>query len=100
MSITEKKIEILEQIGATNLLDRTLNKLIMLQIARYQMAIQQIVPELETFEKRFHMTSDECYAQFNAGTLGDDEDFFEWVSLYENVLLYQERLNLLGVSVS
>ena len=52
------------------------------------MAIQQIRPELEVFEKRFKMSSEECYAQFTAGTLGDDGDIFEWVSLYENVLLY------------
>ena len=100
MSVLEKKIEILEQIGAGSILDRTLSKLIAIQIARYQMAIQQITPELKAFEKRFNMPSEECYSKFNAGKLGDDGDIFEWVSLYENVLLYQERLNLLGVSSS
>lgn len=99
MNVAEKK-EILERIGAGQLLDRTLNKLIMIQLARYQKAIQQIEPELRAFEKRFHMASDECYEKFTAGELGDDGDIFEWVSLYENVLLYQERLNLLGVSTS
>ncbi len=100
MNVAERKVEILERIGAGQVLDRTLNKLIVIQLARYQMAIRQIEPELEAFEKRFQMSSDECYEKFNAGELGDDGDIFEWVSLYENVLLYQERLNMLGVSSS
>ena len=98
MSVAEKKIEMLEQIGAGPILERTLSKLIAIQIARYRMAIEQLRPDLAVFEKRFNMSSEACYAEFTAGTLGDDGDIFEWVSLYENVLLYQKRLNLLEVS--
>ncbi len=89
MSIAEEKIEVLEQIGAGPILERTLSKLIAIQIARYRMALEQLKPDLTIFEKRFHMSSEECYAQFRAGTLGDDGDIFEWVSLYESVLLYR-----------
>lgn len=98
MNVAEKKIEVLEQIGAGPILERTLSKLIAIQVARYRMAIEQIQPDLEEFESRFNMSSEECYTQFTAGTLGDDGDIFEWISMYENVLLYQKRLDLLGVS--
>lgn len=100
MHIAEKKIKMLEQIGAGNVIERTLNKLIAIQTSRYQMAIQQITPDLKAFEKRFEMSSEECYSRFNSGNMGDDGDIFEWISLYENILLYQKRLNLLGVPTS
>jgi hypothetical protein len=32
------------------------------------------------------------YREFEAGNLGDEGDFFEWSSLYENVLLYESRV--------
>ena len=54
----------------------------------------------KAFEKRFEMSSEECYSRFNSGNMGDDGDIFEWISLYENILLYQKRLNLLGVPTS
>jgi hypothetical protein len=100
MQIAEKKLKILEEIGAGDVIERTLDKLVSIQISRYQMAIQQITPDLKAFERQFEMSSEECYSRFNSGEMGDDGDIFEWVSLYENVLLYQKRLNLLGVSAS
>jgi hypothetical protein len=42
------------------------------------------------------MSSEQFYKTFEAGELGDDEDFFEWSSLYENVLLYKKRIDELG----
>lgn len=91
----QQKIAVLTQLGAERLVDDTISKLITLQMTRYQFAIQQIAQELQAFEKKFKMSSQECYQQFNNGMLGDDADVFEWVGLYENVLLYQKRLEML-----
>ncbi len=38
------------------------------------------------------MSSEECYQRFQSGELGDDGDIFEWVALYENVVLYRKRI--------
>ena len=38
------------------------------------------------------MASELFYERFEAGDLGDKEDFFEWSSLYENVLLFEKRI--------
>jgi len=98
-STAQQKIAVLTQIGADELVENTINKLITIQIARYQTALQQITRELEEFEKKFKMSSEECYQRFNAGELGDGADFFEWTGLYENLLLYRKRLNMLGTVV-
>jgi len=96
INTAQQKIDALIQVGAGNLLENTLRKLIKLQIAHYQNTIKQMTPDLETFERQFKMSSDECYRRFNTGELGDSGDLFEWVSLYENVLLYQQRIRTLG----
>jgi len=73
---SREKIDILLSFGASEELDTSLNKLIAFQIAKYNNNINQIRYELKKFE---------------AGTLGDDADYFEWVRLYENVLLYKQQ---------
>ncbi len=47
---------------------------------------------MEAFEKNYKMSSEVFYREFEAGNLGDEGDFFEWSSLYENVLLYESRV--------
>lgn len=100
MSTSQKKIDILVKIGADAIIDSTLTKLITIQIARYQNTIKQIKAELMEFEKKFNMSSEECYRRFNSGELGDGGDFFEWVGLYENILLYEKRIKILDSAVS
>ena len=95
MISVQQKIAVLTDIGASSLVEQTINKLIAMQIARYQQAIQQITPDILAFEQRFQMSSAESYQRFNAGELGDSADVFEWVSLYENVALYQQRIHML-----
>ena len=40
-----------------------------------------IKEELEGFEKRYEMSSDEFVAKFGHGELGDEQDYFEWWGL-------------------
>lgn len=99
MGISQKKIDVLMEIGASDVIDSTLNKVISIQIAKYQTNIKQINIELEEFEKKFNMSSEECYKRFESGVLGDGGDFFEWVGLYENILLFEKRLEILEAAV-
>ena len=99
MSISQKKIDVLMEIGAGGIVDSTLSKLINIQIARYHSNIEQINTELQEFEKKFDMSSEECYRRFESGELGDGGDFFEWIGLYENILLYKKRIEMLEAAI-
>lgn len=87
-----KKIDALISLGAGEILENTLNKLIHYQLAKYRNNISHIKRELEKFEKNYNMSSEVFHQDFEAGKLGDEGDFFEWSSLYENVLLYEKRI--------
>lgn len=99
MDISQKKIDVLMEIGAGAIIDSTLSKLINIQIARYKVNMEQINKDLKEFEKRFDMSSEEFYRRFESGELGDDGDFFEWIGLYENILLYKKRVEILQEAV-
>ena len=99
MNISQKKIDVLMEIGAGAIIDSTLNKLVNIQIARYRNNIKEISTELEAFEKKFSMSSEACYRRFESGELGDGGDFFEWIGLYENVLLYKKRIEMLEAAI-
>jgi len=92
---SKKKIDILLSFGAGEELDTSLNKMIIFQIAKYRSNIDQIRQDLNGFESKYRMSSEEFFDKFESGKLGDDGDFFEWAGLYENVVLYSQRINSL-----
>lgn len=92
-NMARRKINTLFSIGAGGIVENTLNKLIHYQLAKYRENSGQINRELKKFETRYKMTSRRFYEKFEAGELGDSEDFFEWSSLYENILLFRERID-------
>lgn len=101
-SLTDKskrKIDTLLSFGAYKDLDASLSKLIYFQIAKYQSNINQIHCELSRFEEKYHMTSDDFYQKFKSGKMGDSAEFFEWAGLYENVLLYNDRIRSLEAAL-
>ena len=91
MSNLIEKIEAIEKIGAGKQIDHTLKKWIHLQVQKYTKKIAEIEKELAPFEKQFGMTSQEGHLQYEAGVLGDNADVVEWMGLYDNLCLYQER---------
>ena len=96
---SKKKIDILVSMGAGEAIDRSLNKLIGFQIAKYKNNIDQIRHELDKFEKKFNMASEDFYKKFESGKLGDEGDFFEWCGLYENIILYTNRIKTLEAAL-
>lgn len=95
MSTLQKRIEAMQKIGAEALADQALRKLIHLQLQKYERQLEEVRKELEPFEKQYKMSSEECYRRFMAGELGDAADIMEWMGLYDNALLYQERIKTL-----
>ena len=96
MSSLLEKVEAMEKAGAGDLADQTLRKLIHLQLQKYRKQMEEIQRELAPFEKQYGMRSEECHRRFIAGELGDAADIVEWMGLYDNILLYQERIDTLG----
>jgi hypothetical protein len=91
-NMARRKIDTLFSIGAGGIVENTLNKLIHYQLAKYRDNIERLNRELEKFEILYKMTSSRFYEKFEAGELGDSGDFFEWSGLYENMLLFRERM--------
>jgi hypothetical protein len=92
MSVLHERAEALEKIGAGALADQALLKLIRLHLQKYKKYLTEVRQELEPFEQQYGISSEECYRRFMAGEMGDAADIVEWMGLYDNVLLYRERL--------
>lgn len=90
----------MEKVGAGPLADEALRKLIHLQLQKYEKQLQTALRELEPFERQCGMSSDECHRRFVAGELGDAADIMEWMGLYEDVLLYRERIATLRAAAA
>jgi len=55
-----------------------------------ELAIHQLENRLRMFEKKYKLNSGEFYERFQKGSIGDEQDFFEWKALFEGVLEWQE----------
>lgn len=100
-AVTSRKlVEVLLSIGAGKIVENTLHKVVCFQLAKYRGYLDQITPDLEKFELKYNMSSEQFYNKFEAGELGDDGDFFEWSSIYENALLFNKRIAELGSLVN
>ena len=95
MNALHTRVEALEKIGAGTLADQALRKLIRLHLQKYERHLAEVQRELTPFEQQYGMSSAECHRRFMAGELGDAADVMEWMGLYDNLLLYQERLEML-----
>ena len=89
---TTKMLNTLLSIGAGEIIENTLIKVLHYQLAKYRALINQMNREIKSFENNYKMSSEVFYREIEAGNLGDEGDFFEWSSLYENILLYKSRI--------
>lgn len=51
--------------------------------ARAERETTELQQRLLTFERQYHLTSEEFYRQYEAGQLSDSADFMEWSSFYD-----------------
>ena len=75
--------------------DQALLKLVRLHVQKYEKHLAEVRKVLAPFEQQYGISSEECYRRSMAGEMGDTADIVEWMGLYDNVLLYQERLTTL-----
>ena len=92
MSPLQQKIEAMGKVGAGDLADQALQKLIRLHVQKYERHLVDVRRELEPFEQQYGMSSAEGHRRFMAGEMGDSADIMECMGLYEDVLLYEDRL--------
>jgi len=95
MASVMAKIEALQAVGAEELVDQALAKVMQFTIDRLQQEQRRLKAELVSFEHNYQMTSEECQRKFDAGELGDAVEFFEWTSLYGIYQQNQHSLRLL-----
>jgi hypothetical protein len=95
MSVLHERLKALEKVGAGALADQALLKLVRLHLQKYEKHLTEVQKELEPFEQQYGISSEECYQRFMAGEMGDTADIVEWMGLYDNVLLYRERIEML-----
>lgn len=95
MSTLQQKVETIEKVGAGDAANRALQNLMRLHVQRYERQVAAAQQELAPFEQQYGMSSEECHRRFMAGEMGDSADIMEWMGLYEDVLLYQQRMNTL-----
>ncbi len=49
----------------------------------------------QKFEKQYGMTSADFVKAFDEGTLGDDQEFFDWFAAARGLEIWQERCEIL-----
>ena len=87
--------ELYEQGQASDLMDRTLEKLLHHEAEQSQALRSQLEADLAEFEQQYNLSSPEFYRQFQAGQIGHDTDYVEWASLIQMAENLKKRLHLL-----
>ena len=62
----------------SNVIDRSLEKIIALERATAHRELAELQERLQAFETRYQMPSENFYQRFRAGELGDAMDTVEW----------------------
>lgn len=84
-----------EQAQASELMDRTLDKLFVYEIDLCRSQLSQLREDLSEFEQRYGMSSEEFYRRFHGGQTDDRMDFVEWASLVQMTDNLRQRLRIL-----
>ena len=87
--------ELYQQGHVSDLMDRTLEKLLRQEAEQCQAQLRQLQADLAEFEQKYQMSSREFYQQFQAGHTSDEMDYVEWASLVQMADNLQKRLRLL-----
>ena len=94
----EHQVKELSNILGEPRIRNTLKKLAEIEAGKCTRKIEKIRNELSTFEKRFEMSSEKAWEEFNKGKLGDSADIMEWMALYENLLNFQDQYDRISTS--
>ncbi|MBI5303672.1 MAG: hypothetical protein HY868_16165 [Chloroflexi bacterium] len=56
---------------------------------------EQFAKECQSFEQRFQMTTDQFLAEFDAGKLGDAEEYFDWFAAARGRAVWMQKAQVL-----
>jgi len=87
--------ELYEQGQVSELMERTLAKLLRHEADACQVQLRQLQADLREFEQKYQRSSTEFYQQFQAGHTSDAMDYVEWASLIQMADNLTKRLRLL-----
>jgi hypothetical protein len=87
--------ELYQQGQVSDLMERTLEKLLRHEAETCQAQLSQLQADLAEFERTYHLSSSEFYQQFQSGQTGDEMDYVEWASLVQMTDNLKKRLRLL-----
>jgi hypothetical protein len=89
-------LHILYRAGFQNpFIDNALYRIVERQIERDQDDLARVEAELEQFEARFGLSSEEFFERFQQGQLEDSADFMEWNAFCKMKDRIQQRLTIL-----
>jgi hypothetical protein len=84
-----------QQGGASEVMDRTLDKLLAHEAEICREQLQQLQADLAEFEERYGLSTNEFYHRFQSGETEDRMDYVEWASLAQMAQRLEERLQVL-----
>jgi hypothetical protein len=84
-----------EQGPVSDLMERTLEKLLRHEADECQAQLRQLQADLAEFEQKYQLSSTEFYQRFQAGQTDDAMDYVEWASLVQMTDNLTKRLRLL-----
>ena len=87
--------QLYQQGQASELIDRTLGKLLVYEAGVCRAQLRQLQTDLAEFERQYGLSSAEFYRRFQAGQTDDRMDYVKWASLVQMADNLQERLRLL-----
>lgn len=64
------------------------------ELARFR--YDQFAKECQTFERRFRMTTEDFLTKFDAGELGDAEEYFDWFAAARGREVWRQKASVLG----
>ena len=62
------------------------------ELALMEAKVNLIKEEIEGFEKRYELSSEEFLDKFERGTFGDDQEYFEWWGLIRGLKKIEEQI--------
>ena len=75
--------------------DVLFNNIIDFQIKELKLGIYNIQNDLKQFEKKHKMNTKLFYEKFEAGKIGDEDDYIIWSGIYEIFLRDKQKLKKL-----
>jgi len=87
---TEKKLrKILDQYPDE---EQFAQSIIDYEIGEIKKGIINIQIDLKNFEKKYNLSTENFYKNFESGKLGDQKDYMIWAGIYEMLLQNEKRL--------